>query len=167
MKKSLISTVLLFWGLFVMAQTKGVYPDYYPCRAEEDGKWGYVDKNDSWVIRPIYDALLYETNGGMYPVSMNGKWGLVGPSGETLVDIKYDAVVCEIDYQKYRYPANFAALRQRGKWAFVNVQGIFVTEFVYDEVLILNGKYIIRQKNGKGKMRSGYLDKEGKEVWEN
>ena len=102
----------------------------------------------------------------MYPVSVGGKWGYVGVSGEPLTDVAYDAAVCEIDYAKDGYKANYAALRRKGKWAFVDVQGKFVTEFKYDEVLILNGKYIIRMRNGK-KMRSGYLADDGSEVWDN
>lgn len=136
---------------------------YYPCRCET-GEWGYVDKDNEWTIRPMYDAVLYETNGGMYAVSVGGKWGFVGVSGEQLTDVIYDAAICEIDYTKGDYGANFAALRRKGKWAFVDVQGKFVTEFKYDEVLIMNGKYIIRMRNGK-KMRSGYLAADGTEEW--
>src|SRR5574344_611682 len=159
---------LFFFALvccWASAFCQDAYPFYYPCRSET-GEWGYVDHDNHWTIRPQYTALLYETNGGMYPVSKNGKWGFVGVSGEPLTDIVYDAVVCEIDYHKGKYPVNFAAVRRRGKWAFINVQGVFVTEVKYDEVLILNGKYIIRTKGEKGKMRTGYLDKNAKEVWE-
>ncbi|MDY5968407.1 MAG: WG repeat-containing protein [Bacteroidales bacterium] len=153
---------------YVPLQIHTAYPDYYPCQAEEDGKWGYVNKNNEWAISPLYDGALYETNGGMYAVSLNGKWGFVGASGEPLTTIDYDAAVCEIDYKKGGYPVNFAALRKKGKWAFVDVQGRFVTEFKYDEVLILNGQYIIRMKDPtrKGKMISGHLNNDGKEVWD-
>lgn len=153
-------------GLSSHAQ-KEVYPFYYPCQAEETGKWGYVDGEGNWAIRPEYTTVLYETNGGMYPVAQRGKWGLVGVSGQMLTDVKFDAVVCEIDYVKGGYEAYFAAVRLRGKWAFVDVQGKFVTGFKYDEVLILNGRYIIRQKDDKGKMHTGHLDAQGKEVWDN
>lgn len=136
---------------------------YHPCRSET-GEWGYVDSQGEWAIRPVFDAVLYETNGGMYPISKGGKWGFVGVSGEPLTDIVYDAAVCEIDYVKNKYKAYYAALRRKGKWAFIDVQGRFVTDFKYDEVLIMNGKYIIRVREGK-RLRSGYLSEEGKEVW--
>lgn len=144
-----------------------IYPMYYPCQAEETGEWGYVDKDNNWTITPRYGALRYETNGGMYPVSKNGKWGYVGVSGEPLTDIIYDGVAYEIDYQKYPYPATYAALRLKGKWGFINVQGVMVTEFKYDEVLIYNGKYVIRCKQPGGGIKTGYLEKDGVEVWEN
>ena len=136
---------------------------YHPCRCET-GEWGYVDDEGEWTIRPMYDAVLYETNGGMYPVSVGGKWGVVGVSGEPLTDVTYDAAVCEIDYTKNKYPVNYSALRRKGKWAFIDVQGKFVTDFKYDEVLIMNGKYIIRVRDGK-RMRSGFLTEGGTEVW--
>lgn len=162
----IVAAALLFnfqLSTFNTLSAQEVYPMYYPCRCET-GEWGYVDKDNEWAIQPTYDAVLYETNGGMYPVSVGGKWGFVGVSGEPLTDVAYDAAVCEIDYDKDSYAVNYAALRSKGKWAFIDVQGKFVTDFKYDEVLILGGKYIIRMRNGK-KMRSGYLDADGKEVW--
>lgn len=162
----IVAVALLFnfqLSSFNFLSAQEAYPMYYPCRCET-GEWGYVDKDNEWAIRPMYDAVLYETNGGMYPVSVGGKWGFVGVSGEPLTDVTYDAAVCEIDYGKDGYAVNYAALRSKGKWAFIDVQGKFVTDFKYDEVLILNGKYIIRMRNGK-KMRSGYLGTDGKEVW--
>lgn len=162
----IVAVALLFnfqLSTFNFLSAQETYPMYYPCRCET-GEWGYVDKDNEWAIQPTYDAVLYETNGGMYPVSVGGKWGFVGVSGEPLTDVAYDAAVCEIDYDKDGYKVNYAALRSKGKWAFIDVQGKFVTDFKYDEVLILNGKYIIRVRNGK-KMRSGYLDADGKEVW--
>lgn len=162
----IVAAALLFnfqLSTFNTLSAQEAYPMYYPCRCET-GEWGYVDKDNEWTIQPTYDAVLYETNGGMYPVSVGGKWGFVGVSGEPLTDVAYDAAVCEIDYDKDGYKVNYAALRSKGKWAFIDVQGKFVTDFKYDEVLILGGKYIIRMRNGK-KMRSGYLDADGKEVW--
>ncbi|MBQ9639282.1 MAG: WG repeat-containing protein [Bacteroidales bacterium] len=167
MKQHLVACLTLIASLTLGTlhlSAQEVYPCYHPCRAE-DGLWGYVDNEGEWAIPPVYTCLLYETNGGMYPVSNGGKWGFVGMSGEPLTEIAYDAAVCEIDYTKGNYPAYFAALRRKGKWAFINVQGIFVTDFVYDEILILGGKYVIRQKDKAGKMRTGYLDKNGHEVW--
>lgn len=166
MLKHTFALVFCLFGLISIAQ-KEVYPFYYPCQAEETGLWGYVDKDNRWAIRPEYSAVLYETNGGMYPVSKNGKWGLAGVSGQLLTDVKFDAVVCEIDYVKGHYDTYYAAVRLRGKWAFVDVQGKLVTGFKYDEVLIMNGHYIIRMKTDKGKMRTGRLDAQGKEVWDN
>lgn len=165
MRKLSLSLLLVVFLLpLAIVSAQEVYPFYYPCRCET-GEWGYVNKDNEWTIRPQYDAVLYETNGGMYPVSMHGKWGLVGVSGEALTPITYDAVVCEIDYQKYHYPAIFAAVRHKGKWAFINVQGVLVTGFNYDEILILNGQYIIRNKTGDGRMKTGHLDANGKEIW--
>jgi len=161
MKRILLILAAAVAALSAAAQE--IYPMYHPCRCET-GEWGYVDQNDDWAIRPLYDAVLYETNGGMYPVSVGGKWGFVGVSGEPLTDIIYDAAVCEIDYCKNGYTFNYAAVRRRGKWAFIDVQGNFVTDFKYDEVLILNGKYIIRNREGK-QMHNGYLKEGGAEVW--
>ncbi len=163
MKKTTLPLLAALLFGIASASAQEVYPMYFPCSCET-GEWGYVDSHDNWVIRPVYDAVLYETNGGMYPVSNNGKWGFVGVSGEPLTEIIYDAAVCEIDYQKHHYGVYYAALRRKGKWAFIDVQGTFVTDFVYDEVLIINGKYIIRKREGK-KMHHGYIDYNGKEVW--
>lgn len=163
MKKifALVAIGLMAYGL----KAQEAYPAYYPCRAA-NGLWGYVDDNERWTIQPKYTAVLYETNGGMYPVSKDGKWGFVGVNGLPLTEIIYDACMCEIDYPENNYRVNYAAVRRKGKWAFINVQGVFVTDFKYDEVLIYNGKYVIRNREGKD-MKQGYLDDNAQEVWEN
>lgn len=163
MKKIAILTLALCAGMQMLWAQKS-YPTYYPSKAD-NGLWGYVDDNNRWSILPKYSAVLYETNGGMYPVSKDGKWGYVGVSGEKLTDIAYDAALCEIDYPKNKYPVYYAALRRKGKWAFIDVQGKFVTDFKYDEVMIYNGKYVIKIREGKV-MKTGHLDSMGKEVWD-
>ena len=164
MKKIALLLLIAVAGCISAIAQEAAYPKYYPQKAD-NGLWGYVDDNNRWTIKPQYSALLYETNGGMYPVSLNGKWGYVGCSGEKLTEITYDACVCEIDYPKNHYKVNFAALRKKGKWAFINVQGVFVTGFKYDEVMIYNGQYIIKIREGKS-IKTGHLDNSGKEVWD-
>lgn len=164
MKKIAILSLFVMMGIVMLKAQTSPYPTYYPCKAD-NGMWGYVDENDRWTIMPKYTAVLYETNGGMYPVSIKGKWGFLGVRGEKLTDLIYDAALCEIDYPKNHCSTNFAALRKKGKWAFINVQGVLVTDFKYDEVMIYNGQYIIKIREGKT-MKVGHLDKNGSEVWD-
>lgn len=162
MKGCIALLLMTLYGSLAMAQD--VYPMYYPADCET-GEWGYVDADSNWVIRPQYSMLLYETNGGMYPVRLGSKWGFVGVSGEPLTDIVYDAVAYESDYQRACYAVNYAAVRKNGKWAFIDVQGKWVTEFKYDGVLLHRGRYEIRIKEN-GNTRHGHLDNEGNEVWD-
>ena len=109
---------------FVQATSVFAQEELFPmiyAGEDENGKWGYVNENDEWIIPPIYDAAMYESNGGMYGVSKNGKWGLVGQKGERLLNIIYDEVYYEIDYTELRYLALFGAARKGDKWAFVTI----------------------------------------------
>ena len=161
--------IYLLVALFMVQMTtvfaqEELFPMIYAGQ-DENGKWGYVSEEDEWIIPPIYDAVMYESNGGMYGVSKNGKWGLVGQKNEKLLNVIYDEVYYEIDYTELRYLALFGAARKGDKWAFVTIQGAFVTPFKYDEIIMHFGKYefVVRDENGVP--RKGYIDKLGNEYW--
>ena len=134
----------------------------YPSQ-DDNGKWGYVNDDDEWIIDPRYDDALYESDGGMYGVSMRGKWGMAGYHGEILVEIVYDEVQTCIDYTQYVYPYVLGAVRKGGKWAFVTIQGVPVTDFKYDEVRIHAGQYTFKIRQGDKEIR-GHLDRNVKEL---
>ena len=83
MRKIFLLVAIFFAQIASVAAQEELFPMIY-AGEDENGKWGYVDENDEWIIPPIYDAAMYESNGGMYGVSLNGKWGLVGQKNERL-----------------------------------------------------------------------------------
>lgn len=77
MRKIYLLVALFVVQMATVFAQEELFPMIYAGQ-DENGKWGYVSEEDEWIIPPIYDAVMYESNGGMYGVSKNGKWGLVG-----------------------------------------------------------------------------------------
>lgn len=57
--------------------------------SKQNGKYGYVDKNNVVVINYIYDDATEQNNSGYVAVKKDGKWGAINSKGETVVEPKY------------------------------------------------------------------------------
>ena len=53
-----------------------------------DGKWGFVDTNGEFVIKPEY-AEAKSFSIGLAPVSINGVWGYISLSNEMRIEPQY------------------------------------------------------------------------------
>lgn len=158
MKKIAFLTVIFAACTLFQANAQKLFPSQ-----ADNGKWGYVDEEDEWIIPPRFDDALYESDGGMYGVKQRGKWGMAGYHGEILVETKYDQVQTCIDYTKYVYPYVLGAVQKGGKWAFVTIQGVEVTPFKYDEVRIHAGQYTFKIRQGNTEIR-GHLGRDVEEL---
>lgn len=57
---------------------------------KKDGKWGFVNTANQWVIEPQYEAA--ESFGEeLGAVCVDGKWGFVGPSGIMAIEPQFEA----------------------------------------------------------------------------
>jgi len=57
---------------------------------EEDGKWGYVDSNDSIIVPPKYEEA-YPTFDLRGRVKLKGKYGFIDEKGKLVIKPKWDA----------------------------------------------------------------------------
>lgn len=48
-----------------------------------NGRWGYVDEQQRWIIQPSFEDA-QEFKGGRAAVRQNGKWGFINKRGEWL-----------------------------------------------------------------------------------
>jgi len=48
-----------------------------------NGRWGYVDEKQQWVIQPHFEDA-QEFKGGRAAARQNGKWGFINKRGEWL-----------------------------------------------------------------------------------
>ncbi len=48
-----------------------------------NGRWGYVDEQQRWIIHPRFEDA-QEFKGGRAAVRQNGKWGFINKRGEWL-----------------------------------------------------------------------------------
>ena len=56
-----------------------------------NGKWGYINRDFNFVIRPEWDEVFPGANveDDRIPVKRNGKWGFVNSKGEIVIDLQF------------------------------------------------------------------------------
>lgn len=65
----------------VVPNTK-VFPENNIYAFEQNGKWGYRDKNGKIVVEPTYDLALDMNEYGFGGIVLDGKWGVIDSKGE-------------------------------------------------------------------------------------
>lgn len=58
---------------------------------KEKGKFGFIDRTGSWVIKPEFD-LVHQFKNGFARVQISDKWGLIDKKGEWLVEPKHEEI---------------------------------------------------------------------------
>ncbi|MBR2289407.1 MAG: WG repeat-containing protein [Clostridia bacterium] len=66
-----------------------VYPKNTLFAFQENGKWGYQDKDGSVVIEPIYDLAMDIDEYGFGGIVLDGKWGVMSSSGKVVKDPEF------------------------------------------------------------------------------
>ena len=90
-------------------------------RVKKDGKWGYIDVNFNWLIKPQYDAAR-DFSGGLAAVCKNGKWGYI------------DTEFKEVIPPKFKYARNFknglaAVANNKGKYGYISTDGKTIIKY--------------------------------------
>ena len=61
--------------------------------AKLDGKWGYINRSEEWLVENIYDDIIYfkDINGTLLSlVEKNDKFDYIDTNGKSLFDFKYE-----------------------------------------------------------------------------
>jgi hypothetical protein len=121
-----------------------------------DGKYGYVDKQGTLIVKPQYDRA-YQFDQGLARVVREDKVGLIDRTGKVVVPLEYDEI---FDFQEDR-----AHVKKGGNIGFIDRTGRLITPimFVYSEADDYNfhgGLAYVEWEEGHG-----YIDREGKFTW--
>lgn len=65
------------------------YPNNELFSKQENGKWGFANKNDSMVVEAKYDKVTEFNEYGYAAVNKDGKWGVINQKGEDVVEPIY------------------------------------------------------------------------------
>lgn len=122
----------------------------------KDGKYNFYDRYDYLRVSPSvsYDYLGTFCDGYAL-VCKDGKWGYINENFEEK-NIEYDNATQFIN--------EIAAVQKNGKWALINDELQYVTEFVYEDVLVDDyntcavDKRIFVKQNGKYYMMNRKLE---------
>ena len=72
---------------------------------QENGKWGFKDKEGNTVIQPIYDMVTECNSYGFAGIKQNGKWGVIDKNGNILVEPVYS-----IDWEEPEFIGKYCRL---------------------------------------------------------
>ena len=140
---------------------------------DDDNEKFYINLNDKWgvlnakgriIISPEYSRITLKIFGissdKYFIVKKDEKLGIMSFNGIGIVPCLQDSIVIECGYMS----CFFSALKN-GKWAVINNKGLFVTDYLSDESVVLDYwadhyKYMVIKQDNK----FGLIDTTGKLV---
>ncbi|MCL2820191.1 MAG: WG repeat-containing protein [Oscillospiraceae bacterium] len=133
----------------------GMYSNGYAA-AKTGGKWGVIDINNKWLIPAQYDGIVLDE---MKRCFAQGSLFVRTGSG---VNLFTDGAFTG-EYYEDAHPfgeEGYAAVKRNGKWGFIDVNGIVIIPFIFDDALSF-GQHLAAVKTEEG---WGYVCREGKLV---
>ena len=86
---------------------------------KQDGKYGFIDKTGTWIIKPKYDEADNFNSKEFAKIRLNQKWGFIDKSGKISVKPIYDEV--------YNFTEDgLSIVRLKDKWGMINTQGKWI-----------------------------------------
>ena len=111
--------------------------------AKTGGKWGVVDLATNWLIPPEYDAIIQDELGRSHArgavFARRGNMVYLYVNGNRVGD-GYDDARPFTD-------EGFAAVRQKGKWGFIDTDGSLMIDFIFEDALSF-GQHLAAVKIG-------------------
>jgi serine/threonine protein kinase len=118
---------------------------------EYNNKYGFVDANDEYVIRPMYDDA-WSFSGRIAPVKLRNKWGFIDVSNRFVIEPIYDFAS--------KFSDGLCVVALNGKHGFIDTNGSVAIPFIYDYAESFNSG-LAKVKIGD---KFGYIDKMKNEV---
>jgi hypothetical protein len=115
-------------------------------KASENGKAGIIDSEAKWIVQPLYEDIVFESELAPSPftdnfvlVKSDGQWGALNDKGETVIAPAFD--------EMRSFYNGMAAVKKGDKWGFVNSSGELVIEALYENVRDFQGNVAIVTMN--------------------
>jgi len=125
----------------------------YLVPAAEYGFWGYIDKNQQWIIPARFEEALPFTQ-GMGCVKQYGKWGYIDQQGEWKINPKFD--------KAKPFSEQLASVKVYGMWGFINKSGDWVIDPKYLAVSSFSeGLAVVFEEGG-----FEYINKNGEKIFD-
>jgi len=120
----------------------GMYADGYAA-AKTGGRWGVIDLGMNWLVPPIYDGIIMDELGRCF-----GQ-GAVFVKSEGAVYLVVENQIVGV-YEDARPFSNegFAAVKNDGRWGFINTNGEVMIDFIFDDALSF-GQHLAAVKIGE------------------
>ncbi len=118
-----LNTLLAFWILpacLVSAETGLLF------RAEEKGKWGFINKEGKFVIKPQFDDSYYSFSEGLAAVKTGRKWGYIDDTGKTVIPFSFEGAQKFKDGIAAVHVGDFT--ESGGKWGYIDRAAGYIFE---------------------------------------
>ncbi len=116
----------------------------------QNGKYGLMHRNSSFITPPIYDTL-YQINKN-WGISKNNKYGILDTLGHQLVPFIYDKPIKNDIFYGMKW---YQKVCQNDKWGIVDSSFRLLIPIMYDQ-LNYDSQHIVAKQNGK----MGFIDLE-------
>lgn len=128
----------------------GVRPfDHDKAQVKLQGKWGVVDRAETFVVQPSYDSVGRPLN-GLIPVLAADKWGLVNNKDKTIIQHAFDEL--------YAYQNQGWVTRKEEKYGVISLDGKNFANPQFEGAHPLNNELFAYKENGKWGVKNFSLD---------
>jgi hypothetical protein len=94
-----------------------------------EGKWGFVDKDGIWVVKPKFDEVK-PFKEDLAAVKRKGKWGFIFESGKYAIKPRFSKIT---SFSEGKAGVVWAK-KSNGLWGFINKQGLMIIEPAFSHV---------------------------------
>jgi hypothetical protein len=120
----------------------------YLIPAMKDGLWGFIDKNEHWIIRERFDNA-FPYSQGLACVQYYDKWGYIDKNGQWIIQPKFE--------KAKPFSEGLACIKIGGKWGFINKSGELIIDPEYFAVSSFSDGFAVVYKGNFFQ----YVDKSG------
>jgi hypothetical protein len=126
-------------------------PDNLRFSISSNGKYGFLDKTDKFVIKPQYEGA-WSFSGRVAPVKLGSKWGFIDTTNKFIIKPTYDNASL--------FSEGMSVVELSGKYGFIDTSGSVAIPLNYD--------YVSKFIGGVAKVRSsgkyGLIDKKNSRI---
>lgn len=110
-----------------------------------DGKKGFVNAQNVWVIDPIYEDVDVFRSGVCW-VKTGGNWGLINTEGALMIEPRFE--------DAREFAGEYANVKLQGKWGVIDRKGNMIIQPEFDLIRTFNDGLATAVKDNK----SGFID---------
>ena len=126
------------------------------CTDRETGKFGIIDLNGNWIIKPEYSGLAETGNANYFEIDNEENWYRLDINQKKLIEVDY-----ELKYksEKNKDGNTIAKHNVSKKYGVVNeLSGKIIIPFEYDELKVVNDEFLKPEKSINGKDYEGIIN---------
>lgn len=110
--------------------------------------WGFVDKQGSTHIKPVWYATSYFSENVCAVMDGSGRWGYINRSGDIVIPAQFD--------NAFPFQQGRAKVVAHGRVGVINKDGHFLLQPAYEDVDIDGSRYLVKSGN-----KWGWLTQDG------